>query len=1003
MRLTILHITDLHVKSRITYEESKIDSMAEIINNDSNSEYVLLLLSGDISFSGEKEQFAIAKRFIDSLFKRINKNIKIAICPGNHDRTFGKNGKMLNGEIKCINSDNFYEAFDKYKFLNNNYAEFVNTYSSERVLTKQNPILEKYKFDFDASKVVVYSLNNALFSSFDPEGKEGKRCVSLLPRDMISIDRGNEVFSILLMHMPFREMEPNTCRFLKEKCKKFIDIIIDGHTHEESFSIEENELIELTSTAMHANELSGFSLIHINESVLETSLYYFDEDANKYVNRGFPIKEALTKKVATEDHLIIEEDVLARFNETMTLCGYDIRCMELFVFPRLTEHKYLGLKEKKKIDSFEDFLTSVNNKSIVIIGGNQGSGKTMLSLDLFKEYIAYGYSPVLCFGNNFSNKTRKTIKEQLDCQIKRNYCNSDITKLYYEINKKNRILIIDDGEVMTDSIISELSNYFDKIILITDTEADDVFSIKNTAKLPSLLLDIEFFYRTKREELYKNIYSSIEKRKPDIISSYNLEEYICLVDEAVEKIEQKILIDLETLIAFCANALVNVDILNGNDARFVANRYQVILTNFIKQRGIEGITPIIIERLLGRIAFALYEKKQTLFDEKMFDDEITKEIEEYDVFSYSNAHKILSLLVELRILKSTHEHYLFYSRNIFAHYIGFYAMHMNDNNNNDEHLKKIISNGVYQPLNFSILMDIAVSRNNANIPSSIIEMLTNDVIDYKFENQNVKSISIFFDEDRQRVVDIEKQDIEKRRELINKREKEQRQEYLDNANNYFYEKLVSDTTKQMIETFNKNRILAVLMNYGDYLRKDQKEKLCKLDLLYPNIVIDQYISYVKKDFENLYIKILDNVDDVRADKNFEKSFNSFFDFLLSFVTATILGIYDSSARPIHNRIMSKKVIEFVKQDNYIECSFMPDVQRLMFLSFSRDHKIFFEELKKYVEGTKNKYFIQCALLVARRVVIDNYEDVSKNNRQLLEYMKAKSGPRLLSTVFSNKK
>ena len=74
------------------------------------------------------------------------------------------------------------------------------------------------------------------------------------------------------MHMPFREMEPNTCRFLKEKCKKFIDIIIDGHTHEESFSIEENELIELTSTAMHANELSGFSLIHINESVLETSL-----------------------------------------------------------------------------------------------------------------------------------------------------------------------------------------------------------------------------------------------------------------------------------------------------------------------------------------------------------------------------------------------------------------------------------------------------------------------------------------------------------------------------------------------------------------------------------------------------------------------------------------------------------------------------------------------------------------------------------------------------------
>ena len=362
----------------------------------------------------------------------------------------------------------------------------------------------------------------------------------------------------------------------------------------------------------------------------------------------------------------------------------------------------------------------------------------------------------------------------------------------------------------------------------------------------------------------------------------------------------------------------------------------------------------------------------------------------------------MSLLTELRILKNHQTLYLFYSRNIFAHYIGFYALHMNDNNGDDEYLKKIVSNGVYQPLNFSILMDIAISRNNANIPNSIIEMLTRDVANYKFENKNVRSISIYFDEERQRVVDIEKQDIEQRREIISEREEKQRQEYLDNADNYFYEKFTSLRTRHMIETLNKSRILAILMNYGDYLKKEQKDKLCKLDLLYPNIVIDKYISYVKSEFENLYIKILDNVDEVRADKNFEKSFNSFFDFLLSLVTATILGIYDSSARPIHNKVMAKKLVEFVKQEDDSNYSFMPDVQRLMFLSFSRDHKLFFKELKKYVDETKNKYYIQCALLIARRVVMDNYEDVSKNNRQLLEFMKEKSGPRFLPNVFPKK-
>ena len=53
--------------------------------------------------------------------------------------------------------------------------------------------------------------------------------------------------------------------------------------------------------------------------------------------------------------------------------------------------------------------------------------------------------------------------------------------------------------------------------------------------------------------------------------------------------------------------------------------------------------------------------------------------------------------------------------------------------------------------------------------------------------------------------------------------------------------------------------------------------------------------------------------------------------------------------------------------------------------------------------TMSKYYKQCALLIARRVVMDNYEDVSKNNRQLLEYLKEKSGPKLLSGVLLKNK
>ncbi|MBP5589456.1 MAG: metallophosphoesterase, partial [Bacteroidales bacterium] len=305
MKLTILHLTDLHVVSRITYEEKKIENIAEIIDRKANSDNVLLLFSGDISFSGEKEQFDVAMSFVDKLIEKTNKNVKVAVCPGNHDRTFGEDGRMTNEVISEITSDNFCSYYKQYKYLNENYLSFANHYVGS-FYEKKNDILDKYSFVFGDSKVVVYSLNNSFFSTYHPENKKEKRMVSILPKDLVHMCRGDEDFSVLLMHMPLRDMEDRTYKYIKEKCKKHIDIIVDGHTHQEDFSIADSELIELTSTAMHAEEVSGFSLVCIDDSMLSASLYRFDEDDDgKYVIQGNPIKEELRIKEATKDHFFI--------------------------------------------------------------------------------------------------------------------------------------------------------------------------------------------------------------------------------------------------------------------------------------------------------------------------------------------------------------------------------------------------------------------------------------------------------------------------------------------------------------------------------------------------------------------------------------------------------------------------------------------------------------------------------------------------------------------------
>ena len=1002
MKLIVLHITDLHVGQRITYFDEKITSISNIINNDSFSNNVLIVLSGDISYSGKSEQYELARSFINEIISKTQKTIKIAICPGNHDRDFAN--KYISKEaIDSINSDNYDDEFQKYAYLNEGYYNFLDSFRNETNYTKINEILNKYTISYDDGKVVVYSLNNSLLSSFEPGNSDNNRSIAIIPKDKLSVGRGNEDLSILLMHIPLQDMESKTKAYIKEKCGNNIDFIVSGHIHEEEFSISNNEVFEITSTALHIGDASGFSIIHIDDYEIGASLYCFNDNMKKYCIQGQEIKERLPFRKATEDGLFVDHDIFSNYESSIIIGGYEIDSKEIFVFPKLTERKYSSPRDKRSVNTFDEFLSYIDKKTIVSIFGDEDSGKTTLAFNLFQNYIDEGYSPVICNGDSFnSKKTKKTLKEQVDVQIRNNYKDKNSSDLYYGIDKSKRILIVDNSSGMTESMLTELSLLFDKIILLINSDSDDLFSIKNTANLPAAFLDIEFFYRAKREELYRNIYYAVSKRRQDVRDNFTVEQFIVSIEETIEKIEQKIVIDLESLIDFCGSALINFNIINGSDTNFIANRYQSLIDDYLKAKSIEGITYIILERIIGSIAFTLYKNKQTLFSKELVEQEIRNEENEYDSFGYSDPDKIIKLLIALKIIKSEQGDFLFASRNIFAHYIGFYAMHMYDNNEDQSCLNLILSNGVYLPLNFSILMDIAVSRNNAKIPAAFIDMLIKDIDDYRFENKDMKSIAMYFDEERQRVIDINENDIEQRRQEISKKEEQQRQEYLENSSNYFYEKMSSVETKQLIEMFNKGKILATLTNYGDMFKKEQKDKLTNLNLLYPNIIVDKYITYVKITFEDLYIKILDNVDEVKADKGFENMFNSFFDFLLSFVTATILTIYDSSARPVRNRAMVKRLVDLVKKEGSPVNAFMPEVQKLMLLSFSKDIRYFFTELKGYVDECKNNYYKQCALLIGRRVLMDNYEDVVKNYRPFLEYMKSHSGPRLIPTIMGVK-
>ncbi len=92
----ILHISDLHIKPKENFDRSVVlDPLIKRIGDDlkdpkSGLKPEIVVVTGDIAHSGQKDEYTLAKAFFDDLLECLNKLPKerLFIAPGNHDVDF---------------------------------------------------------------------------------------------------------------------------------------------------------------------------------------------------------------------------------------------------------------------------------------------------------------------------------------------------------------------------------------------------------------------------------------------------------------------------------------------------------------------------------------------------------------------------------------------------------------------------------------------------------------------------------------------------------------------------------------------------------------------------------------------------------------------------------------------------------------------------------------------------------------------------------------------------
>lgn len=138
MKIAILHLSDMHIDSKnYQWLTKKTEQIVSAVWNDfSECGKIIIVVSGDIVYSGKKEQYDYAKNFFKSLLRAFaEKNLgdtelenKIICVPGNHDCDFAVNDnarKMLLASIRSNVGMVDNSVYDVISAVQNNFKEFV--------------------------------------------------------------------------------------------------------------------------------------------------------------------------------------------------------------------------------------------------------------------------------------------------------------------------------------------------------------------------------------------------------------------------------------------------------------------------------------------------------------------------------------------------------------------------------------------------------------------------------------------------------------------------------------------------------------------------------------------------------------------------------------------------------------------------------------------------------------------------------------------------------------
>lgn len=495
MKITILHLSDIHFHEHNNAIANRAKEIATTCYSSSRlSDACFIIVTGDISFSGSEEEYAVARSFLIDIKELIQnegcKFVEILMVPGNHDCILKPEKKARSVLISQVieNSElaNDESVIDACVSVQENYFKFRDSLTQTKAKL-DHKLLTEYEFII-TDKVIRFSAINASWMSRIPENAGQLVYPANKFRDVISEPAE---LRFVLLHHPLNWYCPTSFHELRSLIRTHATAVLSGHEHiSHSGEIKEADVgssfyFEADALQPHEHNLkAGYSILDFDYcedsdlSNLCKTTYQIEpniinilnkndsslKEVNSSITRGLGLKPDFLKSISDPGGGFIHPD------------KDHLQLDDIFVYPELKKKKSREDKENSDVGHYsvtsEEILYSDNQDLRLLILGEEKAGKSTLIYQSLKEFHNRGYAPLLLSATEIGSLSDSAFTRILEKAAEEQYIQSEN---FIRAEKKKRLVFIDDldrlrgGLKMILKLIQSLEKEFGLIVLTATT------------------------------------------------------------------------------------------------------------------------------------------------------------------------------------------------------------------------------------------------------------------------------------------------------------------------------------------------------------------------------------------------------------------------------------------------------------------------------------------------------------------------------------------------------